>query len=561
MLILFSLGFLLLTLSICTGYYISKFLRAEADYQFRLFEVFLCGVAGLTVYLNIASIFLPTNYFLLLPAVVLSFYLFRQKEFRQQLSSTIAANRRLLFGKQNSVITCSILLVVILFTLVPPYNTDSSGYHFLSIRWNERFKAVPGLANLFPQYGYNSSFFVLSAAFSFTNVFGQSVYPINFILTTLFFLWLLKKSFSYSHPKKLFIWLLLIVLLRQFPINLASPSADALTSILVFYVLFSLYEKVNYKWHQSEWKWLILLSVFAVVIKLSTLPLLLIALVPLIMFRDSYKSIAVLYAKLFPLALLIIIPWLVRNIILSGYLVFPLPSVDVFSFDWKVPTNIVIAERQHIAHAPRMISHNYNYVEGLNFLQWFPRWLPNLWRDNHFNFILVLVGLFSPVIALYVHRKNKSIKSFQFLTWLIAYVGVWFWLITSPDIRFGYHYLLPCILLPLLSYAKNFSYQPYTQLLPYAICLICFYYDFTAIKKLQPYSFSQYVVRPLRSPEYYKRNDLNTFQYVMLNNGVKLYIQDSTHHSINAPLPSCYPYNPALRMRGNKLQDGFKTLP
>jgi hypothetical protein len=187
--------------------------------------------------------------------------------------------------------------------------------------------------------------------------------------------------------------------------------------------------------------------------------------------------------------------------------------------------------------------------------------LPNLWRDNHFNFILVLVGLFSPVIALYVHRKNKSIKSFQFLTWLIAYVGVWFWLITSPDIRFGYHYLLPSILLPLLSYAKNFSYQRYTQLLPYAICLICFYYDFTAIKKLQPYSFSQYVVRPLRSPEYYKRNDLNTFQYVMLNNGVKLYIQDSTHHSINAPLPSCYPYNPALRMRGNKLQDGFKTLP
>jgi hypothetical protein len=559
MLILFALGFLFLTVTICTGYYISKFLRAKAGYEFGLFEVFLCGVAGLTVYLNTASIFLPTNYFLLLPAVVLSFYLFRQKEFRQRLSSTIAANRRLLFVKQNSVITCSILLVVLLFTFVPPYNTDSSGYHFLSILWNEKFKAVPGLANLFPQYGYNSSFFVLSAAFSFTDVFKQSIYPINFVLTTLFFLWLLKKSFLYNHPNKLLIWLLLIVLLRQFPINLASPSADALTSILVFYILFNVYEKVGSQWNEADWKVLILLSIFSVIIKLSTLPLLLIVFVPLLTFKKNWKDVLILYAKLFPLALLIIIPWLVRNIILSGYLVFPFPAVDVFSFDWKVPTNTVIAERQHIAHAPRMISENYKYVEGLNFLQWFPRWLPNLWRDNHFNFILVLVGLFSPVIAL--HRKNKSIKSFQFLAWLIAYVGVWFWLITSPDIRFGYHYLLPCILLPLLSYAKNFSYQPYTQLLPYAICLICFYYDFTAIKKLQPYSFSQYIVRPLKSPEYYKRNDLNSFQYVMLSNRVKLYIQDSTHHSINAPLPSCYPYNPGIRMRGNKLEDGFKTLP
>jgi hypothetical protein len=559
MLILFALGFLFLTVTICTGYYISKFLRAKAGYEFGLFEVFLCGVAGLTVYLNTASIFLPTNYFLLLPAVVLSFYLFRQKEFRQRLSSTIAANRRLLFVKQNSVITCSILLVVLLFTFVPPYNTDSSGYHFLSILWNEKFKAVPGLANLFPQYGYNSSFLVLSAAFSFTDVFKQSIYPINFVLTTLFFLWLLKKSFLYNYTTKLLLWLLLIVLLRQFPINLASPSADALTSILVFYILFNVYEKVGSQWNEADWKVLILLSIFSVIIKLSTLPLLLIVFVPLLTFKKNWKDVLILYAKLFPLALLIIIPWLVRNIILSGYLVFPFPAVDVFSFDWKVPTNTVIAERQHIAHAPRMISENYKYVEGLNFLQWFPRWLPNLWRDNHFNFILVLVGLFSPVIAL--HRKNKSIKSFQFLAWLIAYVGVWFWLITSPDIRFGYHYLLPCILLPLLSYAKNFSYQPYTQLLPYAICLICFYYDFTAIKKLQPYSFSQYIVRPLKSPEYYKRNDLNSFQYVMLSNRVKLYIQDSTHHSINAPLPSCYPYNPGIRMRGNKLEDGFKTLP
>ena len=37
------------------------------------------------------------------------------------------------------------------------------------------------------------------------------------------------------------------------------------------------------------------------------------------------------------LGLLAVFPYLARNVILSGWLVYPFPSIDLFSFDWKIP--------------------------------------------------------------------------------------------------------------------------------------------------------------------------------------------------------------------------------
>lgn len=456
------------------------------------------------------------------------------------------------------MVTASFLFVLVFFTLVPPYNTDSSGYHFLSILWNEKYKAVPGVANLFPQYGYNSSFFVLSAAFSFTTVFKQSVYPVNSILVTFFFLWLLKKSFYFNDVRKILIWFLLIICLRQFPINLASPSADALASILVFYILFEVMDKQRKMWKPGEWTVLILLAFFAIIIKLSTLPLVLVALVPFVVYRKNLRAVFSSYGKIIPVVLIILAPWLVRNVILSGYLIFPFSDLNLFSFDWKVPEQVAIIERLHISNAPKMISDDWKSVSRLPLYSWLPQWLPQMWSDSKINFSLIAAALASPAAVLVLYVKKKMGLN-NCLPWFIAYAGAWFWIATSPDIRFGFHYLFPCIFFPLLAAGKGVEVKQHL-LFNVVVLLVCLYYDYMAIYMLKPYSFS-FVLRPLKSPEYYKNNDKLSFRYVLLNNETKLYIQDSTHHSINAPLPVCYPYRAGIEMRGNKLEDGFKTQP
>ena len=290
MLLIFITGLLFFFIATNTGYFFTSLFQKNEFGNGGFLKTFLFGILTVTVYLNILSIFIKTDFWLLIPLFVFSFVLFLKPGFRLWLRQMLKQNLQVLFCKKYAFLTLGFLLVILLFTIVPPYNTDSSGYHFLSILWNEKYAVIPGLANLFPQFGYNSSFFVLSAAFSFTEVFHQSTYSINVVLTVLFFCWILKKSYNYNDARTFVLWLMLLVFLRQFPINLASPSADSLASILVFYLLFSVFEMNIQKAGLQEWKSLLLLGAFAVIIKLSTVPLLLVALLPFISRNQGLKK-------------------------------------------------------------------------------------------------------------------------------------------------------------------------------------------------------------------------------------------------------------------------------
>ena len=567
MLLIILTGLLFFFIALNAGYFFNELLKIYGLSITGFFSAILSGTMFLTVYLNTLSIFTKTDYWLLVVPLVFSCWIFFKAHFQVWLRQKIDQNIELLFSKNNLWITLPFLIVIALFTIVPPYNTDSSGYHFLSIKWNENFAAVPGLANLFPQFGYNSSFMVLSAAFSFTNIFHQSIYPINAVLTSLFFLWMLKKGFNYSNAGKLIIVIVLFVLLRQFPINLASPSADSLASILVFFVLFSVYEMDEKSSLKNDWQYLLLLSSFAIIIKLSTLPLLLVGLLPFLKRTQSFKTILLSYFKLSPLLLIVLVPWLVRNVILSGYLIFPFPTLDLFSFDWKVPFDVAMGEKIHISQGARMAGADWVEVSKMPFYKWFPKWILNVWSDNHFNFMLVVAGLLSPLLIALIYKRKRLLTKHFLFAFFISYSGILFWMITSPDIRFGYHYLLLCLIFPLaLFWPRKYKWENvnngYFHKTVIAISVVgCIYYGNIAVDFLKPYSISTCVIKPFISAEYEKNNDLKTFKYVMLTNNTKLYIHDSMHHTINVPLPSCSPYRRGIAMRGNNLQNGFKTQP
>jgi hypothetical protein len=109
---------------------------------------------------------------------------------------------------------------------------------------------------------------------------------------------------------------------------------------------------------------------------------------------------------------------------------------------------------------------------------------------------------------------------------------------------------------------KSFYFKPKQIHLAFTtiVFIYCVYYAGTAVTMLKSHNIADFVVKPLRDPVYFRENDLATFKFVMLNDSVKLYIHDPAHHSINAPLPSCAPYRAGIRMRGNTLQEGFKTI-
>lgn len=545
------------------GYFTTRAISHTLTFKNDFFSVVLTGTLVLTIYLNVVSFFLPTDYkTLALPFIISTITLYNTNS-KLWLKNIAVNNFKLLWRGNHKIISLPLIIVVLLFAILPPYNTDSSGYHFLNIKWNEEFKIVPGLANLFCQFGYNSSFLVLSAAFSFTTLFGQSIYAINVVITLWFFCWLLKKYFHYNDYAKLIWIVLLFIFLRQFPINLSSPSADSLASILVFYILFTILESSYDNLHQ-HWKYLFIMACFAVIIKLSTLPLLLVGVIPFFLKRKNLTKRIKIFLNVLPFGVVIIIPWLIRNVVLTGYLIYPFPQLDIFSVDWKVPYDVAFADRLHISQATKMAGDNLLVVSKMALYDWVPLWLPNLWVDNAANCILIIAGMFSPV--LFIVFRKKILNQFSvLLACFISYCGIIFWINTSPDIRFGYHFIIPALFFPLLYIAQqprmnNLRFHYFGEKL-YAVIFIagCMHYAIIGYNYIKPYSIADVIIKPLKSNEYFKNNRLESFQFVYLNDSIKLFIHDAQHHSINAPLPSCSPYRNGIQLRGTNLQEGFRT--
>jgi hypothetical protein len=68
--------------------------------------------------------------------------------------------------------------------------------------------------------------------------------------------------------------------------------------------------------------------------------------------------------------------------------------------------------------------------------------------------ILFLLAIVSP-LGLLIHRAigiNHKLPKQYFLAWLINYAGVIFWLLTAPDMRFGYGFLTAAIVVAVAPY-------------------------------------------------------------------------------------------------------------
>ena len=147
---------------------------------------------------------------------------------------------------------------------------------------------------------------------------------------------------------------------------------------------------------------------------------------------------------------------------------------------------------------------------------------------------------------------------------IAIFLGIIFWLVNSPDYRFGYAYItagLGCVLLYFLKGRKN------KQLLYATSITILFaaigYYGARAIRHLEGYSLLKYWFKPMPSSVFRLQHEISTYQYRMLNKETRLYIEDSLHNWNRSPLPAYMHFAPTIspndiELRGSKIEDGFR---
>jgi len=282
-----------------------------------------------------------------------------------------------------------VVLILLLFSVGTArgyMHFDSDLYHAQSIHWIETYGVVKGLANLHNRLGYNSALFPLSALFSFHWLpwaGGQSFHAVNGFLAALLCMECLKtfrlskggpavneNEFAGTEPADFIRLAGLYYLFSAFD-EIVAPSSDCTMVILTFYIVIryvsclSLMSRTGSTGGRGgpggsgssngasdgydgtfELALLSLLCVFNISVKLSAAGLVLFAVLPAwnMLKKKEFSNILLFLCTGF----LIIAPYLLRNVILSGYLVYPFPSVDVFDFDWKVPYGAALSDAREI---------------------------------------------------------------------------------------------------------------------------------------------------------------------------------------------------------------------
>lgn len=450
-------------------------------------------------------------------------------------------------------------LFILVKSAATPSAFDTGLYHAQAIRWIEEYPVVPGLGNLHGRLAFNSAWFPANALFGFSFLKLQPFHVLNGFFLLIFAFICLQGLSNLIASQYLFGNILRAAIslpaLFVFKDQLSSPTPDlpaALLVCLIFIYYVPRLERPNEVPDQlGSWS-ICFLAAWAITIKLSVLPLALF--IPVIAGQEIFRGRARNLWLLAGGVVFAVIPFFFRNIWLSGYLVYPLPGLDLFHFDWKVPAAAVLAEKQAVESFARDPGYVLPQVKCA--FSWVPLWFHQTITDYGSKLEKILLpGLIILVDCLTNLLKKKSCK-IDFgeigkykVIYLLAAAGLLFWFFTAPDPRFVLGFIMIAAVIIYLPLLKAFDYQV-TGFFPRSMALLLLYFlvafglpEIPAIGSRvwfpSPYPQEQLVVEEIQGHQvYFPRSPEGKCWY--------------------APLPSAY--HPAhFAFRGAGIADGFKA--
>ena len=453
--------------------------RSRGDkkrYDFRYRESFIVtGIVVLTVYAQIVSLFtgvgLGANIGVILICLLIAVY------YRQELLSDVYGMLHVLRAKGNIFIYLFVFLLMAYGASHGIMHYDSDLYHAQAIRWIEEYGIVPGLGNLHVRLAYNSSAFAISALFSMSFLGGQSYHVMSGFFALLL-AWqcidiknvLRRGHFVISDFSRLAAIYYLFTIFDE----MVAPASDYFLSTLVFYIITHLLDM--YVKHEKSYVPYILLAlvgIYAITIKLSAAPMVLLTIIPLIkLLRDRTKEKMTALCIAVGMGLVIVLPFLIRNVIISGWILYPVTFLNFFGFGWKIPKGIADFDAKEI----KTFGRGYNDVAAFGdapFSQWVPHWFSTITGLNKIMLILAIISVFLYIgyliyfLMAALGRKNEKIRNFgkgkvfelssrsmmataDFLTIGGTLIGcLIFWFLSAPLIRYGvvYVWLTPAVIM------------------------------------------------------------------------------------------------------------------
>lgn len=434
------------------GYGISCFTERFLACRIRRLEsVLMEGLIAATVYAQLFSLFykvgMAANVLLLCGCAVI-LLLFRKRlwaDLREYVGSSAAGSPFVIAG---------LFLLWSYFTAAGYLHYDSDLYHAQSIRWIEEFGVVKGLGNLHERFAYNSALFALSALYSMKFLLGSSLHAVSGFFAFLLSLSAMEVWRAWKRRRLLlsdYARLAAIYYLTTIWDEVVSPASDYSIMCMIFYILIRWLSELERQREEKEsniapFALLCVAGVYALTLKLTAGLILLLVVKPAICLlkEKRWREIGIYLG----MGLLVAVPWLVRTVLISGWLLYPFPTLDLFGVDWKMPAEVV---RQDAAGITSWARGLYDAAKAeLPPWEWFPGWFAAELSGTEKLLILadlagcgltifLTAGFLVRCLVKHRRREAEADMLWVFVTLCASYL---FWQFSAPMIRYGYAYVL-----------------------------------------------------------------------------------------------------------------------
>jgi hypothetical protein len=542
------------------GHSFLRLLKQQEKGAYNFADVFFLGFSLVGTLLTALSLWIPLKGFILLVLFIFSIvYLAIAYRNNQLALLTNTALKIKSLQVSYKIAAALLFLVLLLYCLLPPTNYDTGVYHWQAMMWAETYPVIPGLANFHERFGFNSSTLLLHSVFSLQDIFGFRVTGLNGLSLLVFLTWIIFKIRESKGITQLALVLFTLVLLRFHDTFIASPATDWLPNILIPYLL--LRAILDYRSLKTIPLLYWVLPLFCVTMKLAMAPFCLFSLIVLIRLIKNKQYKSLLTSLL--IACILLIPWLARNVISTGYLVFPVSSIDLFDVDWKVPVSIIERDQIAIKSWARVTDTDYKKVMALPFSEWGKLWFLHYLGFSRTALLECALAALSPFVVLFTQRKKLIKKPYKTYPWLIAFIGTLFWAVSAPDVRFAFGYITFTAFAPfmLLDSKIEKTFFKKTPLILLFLMLIFFLRMSLVIilNAREDRTYVSFLYKPYTIEYVIKHSSIEFATYKVGDTDVYV---PSTPQCLDHELP-CTPPDQwcpdCLEMRGKSLKDGFRT--
>ncbi len=422
--------YILFTASILGAALIEALVKKQSYIHLHLEDACVLGLMVATVYAQVFSLFFKVgmlaNIILLVICALLLIILIKKRTFVGLFNET---------AKKSILVPIGVLVVLIMVygTSAGYFHYDSDLYHGQAIRWIEEYGVVKGLGNLHTRLAFNSSSFALGALYSFSWISGRSYHACAGFLALIVLVDCLRVVPSMVDKNiKIadFVRVGGIYYILNIYDEMVSPESDYFAVLLLFFIVIRMVDLAEEKVKDSDaYAIFALLSIFLITVKLSVAALIVISIVPIVFLVNEKRFFRIgMYVAI---GFGIVLPFLIRGVLISGYILYPSTLLNIFNVDWKIPKYVAKAESDYLIAYGR----GYDYLEAVEkpFKVWFPHWVESL---DKMGMILVLASVAGILFffASFLLRKKQNALHYIEASVIAVFIS---WFLSAPLIRYA----------------------------------------------------------------------------------------------------------------------------